>query len=263
MIDPQETVLWSASASVANNTSLALSDSIENYDEIVYYGSATRNYVASVKTEYPVVPGYINGGGPFICGRWGSGDNFLLCNGTQVFLSGNSGYVYSSYYWGKTSGGTGFIGGVAVNRYNDVRPYKIVGVKYTTADDRTLLWSATDNPYNTNITLSESVTGFNKIMVYGSGLENNNSVHVSKQIYQTQSGLMSCEPWCYTPWDTGYRCNYTIGCDCRINGQSGYIGSAWYMGLKRTSTDWVAGKWTGANVPKMVMPYRIYGLNRK
>lgn len=101
MIEPERTVLWSAASVSPNNTSITLNDSIFNYDEVAYYGSGTRstNLVVSVKTEYPVVPGVVQGGGPFYCGRWGSGDNFILNNGTQVFLSGNSGGVYSSFYW--------------------------------------------------------------------------------------------------------------------------------------------------------------------
>lgn len=265
MIEPIRTVLWSASSVVANNTSITLSDSINNYDEIVYYGSATRNTnnIVSVKTEYPVVSGVINEGGPFYFGKWGSGDTFLLCNGTQVFLSGTSGYVYSSYYWGRNNNTSTFVGALANNRASDVRPYKIEGLKYINASDRTLLWSASGNPYNTNISLSESVTAFDEIMVYGSGSENASGHHLSKQIYPTQSRAFGCEPWCYSPWATNYRCNYLLGCDLRISGNSGYVGSSWYMGINQTSTAWAAGKWTGTNTPKMMAPYRIYGINRK
>lgn len=263
MIDPKRTVLWSASSVAPNNTSITLSDSIDNYDELVYYGSAYRTWMVAVKNEYPVRPGVINGGGPFHFGRWGAGDNYLLANGTQMYLSGTSGQIVSSYYWGKTNGNTGFIGALVANRSNDVRPYKIEGLKYTTADDRTLLWSATGNPYDTNITLSESIAGFEKIMVYGSGRENQYGFHVSKQVYNTQSGTIGCEPWGYSPWATNFRCNYLLGSELRISGNSGHIGSAWYMGLNQTSTAWAAGKWTGTNMPKMLMPYEIYGINRK
>ena len=265
MIDPQRTVLWSAASVTSNNASITLSDSIYNYDEVVYYGSATRspNRTVAVKTEYPVLPG-INAGGPFYCGRWSYSDTYILTNGTQVFLSGNSGYVHSSFFWGKSNGNTAFTGALRVNNYSgDIRPYKIVGVKYTTADDRTLLWSATGNPYNKSITLSESITGFKEIMVYGSGAENTNGTHLSKQVYPTQSVTIGCEPWCYTPWTTEYRCNYVLGTDFRLSGNSGYVGSAWFMGLNRTNTAWAAGKWTGDNTPKMMIPYQIYGLNRK
>lgn len=266
MIDPERTVLWSAASVSPNNTSITLNDSIDNYDEIVYYGSASRSvgHIVSVKTEYPVRPGLINGGGPFYCGRWGTGDQYLLTNGTQMYLSGNSGAIYSSFYWGKANTGTGFVGALRTsNYYGDVRPYKIVGLKYTTADDRTLLWSATSNPYNKSITLTESITAFDEIMVYGSGRENQYGHHLSKQVYQSQSGLIGAEPWCYSPWATNYRCNYLLGADLRISGNSGYVGSAWYIGLNQTNTAWVAGKWTGDNMPRMMMPYEIYGINRK
>ena len=264
MIEPERTVLWSAASVSPNNTSITLNDSIFNYDEVVYYGSATRstNLVVSVKTEYPVIPGAILGGGPFYCGCWGSGDNYILNNGTQVFLSGNSGGVYSSYYWGKTHNGTGYVGSLNNNRTNDIRPYKIEGLKYTTADDLTLLWSSNENPYGKSLTLSESVTAFDKIMVYGSGAEYN-IYHVSKQVYKSQSGVIGAEPWCYTPWSTGYRCNYAVGCDLKISGTSGYVGSSWFMGIDRTNTAFAAGKWTGSAAPMMMVPYIIYGLNRK
>jgi len=263
MIDPDRTVLWSAAAVSPNNTSITLNDSIDNYDEIVYYGSASRSigHIVSVKTEYPVISGRINGGGPLHCGKWGTGDNFILANGTQVYLSGNSGGIYSSYYWGKQNNGTAFQGELTNNRYNDVRPYKIEGLKYTTADDRTLIWSSTGNPYGKSISLSESITAFDEIMVYGSGYDN--GYHVSKQVYQSQTGIIGAEPWCYSPWAYNYRCNYLLGCDFRINGNSGYVGSSWYMGLNQTNTTWAAGKWTGNNAPSMMVPYAVYGINRK
>ena len=34
--------------------------------------------------------------------------SWLLCNGTQVFLSGTSGFVASSYFWGKINNGTAY-----------------------------------------------------------------------------------------------------------------------------------------------------------
>lgn len=266
MIDPKHTVLWSAATPVANQSTITLSDSIDNYDEIIYYGSGARNtaLTVSVKTEYPVLSGVINGGGPFYWGKWGIGDSYLLCNGTQVFLSGNSGGVFSSYFWGKNNGNTNYTGSLANNRTADVRPYKIEGVKYSTSDDRTLLWSSTGNPYNTNISLSESITGFTDVMVYGSGTDGSaHGFNVSKQVYRAQSGIIACEPWCYSPWTNNYRCNYVLGCNFLINGNSGHVGSSWFMGINRTNTAWAAGKWTDTNAPKMMVPYAVYGLNRK
>lgn len=130
--EPTYTLLWSATnnAQQANNTSISLVDSIDNYDELVWYGSGTRNAVVSVATEYPVIPGKVNLGGPFYCGKWGQNDTWLLCNGTQCWVSGTSGYVASSYYWGKVDGGTSAAAAWVNNRTNDVRPYKLVGVKY-------------------------------------------------------------------------------------------------------------------------------------
>lgn len=131
--EPTYTLLWSAANPFANGYSFTLNDSIDNYDEIIYYGSADRggNTTVRVMTEYPVVPGHINAGGPFICNTWQTGNAYWLCNGTQCWISGTSGYVSASYYWGMQNGGTGF----EANRYTtarnaDVHPYKIVGVKY-------------------------------------------------------------------------------------------------------------------------------------
>lgn len=131
--EPTYTLLWSATNPFANGYSFTLNDSIDNYDEIIYYGSADRggNTTVRVMTEYPVVPGHINAGGPFICNTWQTGNAYWLCNGTQCWISGTSGYVSASYYWGMANGSTGF----EANRYTtarnaDVHPYKIVGVKY-------------------------------------------------------------------------------------------------------------------------------------
>ena len=127
-------LLWSADY-VNNFTTLTLNDSIDNYDELHYYCSGTRNggaHVINTVTEYPVVPGIINQGGPMYCGLWDLPSNlFILCNGTQCWLSGNSGYVNSSFFWGNSdTTATTYIGSLPTNRTHEVRPYKIVGVKY-------------------------------------------------------------------------------------------------------------------------------------
>lgn len=131
--EPTYTTLWETDTPFRNEYSFTLNDNIENYDEVIYYGSADRggNATVRVMTEYPVCPGHINAGGPFICNTWQTGNAYWLCNGTQVWISGTSGYVCDSYYWGMQNGGTGF----EANRYTtarnaDVHPYKIVGVKY-------------------------------------------------------------------------------------------------------------------------------------
>lgn len=127
-------LLWSADF-VNNYTSLTLNDSIDNYDEIHYYSSGTRNdstHVINTVTEYPVVPGIINQGGPMYCGLWNlPNDLYILCNGTQCWLSGNSGYVNSSFFWGNNSTtASTYAAAYNNNREQDIRPYKIVGVKY-------------------------------------------------------------------------------------------------------------------------------------
>ena len=131
--EPTYTTLWETTTPFANGYAITLNDSIDNYDELIYYGSADRggNATVRVMTEYPVCPGHSNAGGPFICNTWQTGNAYWLCNGTQVWISGTSGFISASYYWGMQNGGTGF----EANRYTtarnaDVHPYKIVGVKY-------------------------------------------------------------------------------------------------------------------------------------
>jgi hypothetical protein len=130
--EPTYTLLWSASSAFRNQYSIVLNDSIDNYDEVIYYGSANRDTnTVKVATEYPVYPGAINLGGPAFCGNWQTSNTYELWNGTQVWLSGTSGYVNNSYYWGMQNGGTGYeSNNYSTPRNADVHPYKIVGVKY-------------------------------------------------------------------------------------------------------------------------------------
>lgn len=131
--EPRYTLLWYTDSAFRNGYTIELNDTIDHYDELIYYGSANRgnNATVVVMTEYPVITGQINGGGPYTCNRWETGNNYALCNGTQMWVSGNSGCVSASYYWGMKNAGTGF----EANRYttarnSDVHPYMIVGVKY-------------------------------------------------------------------------------------------------------------------------------------
>lgn len=266
MSDVKRTVLWSADTVQPNNTSITLNDTIDNYDEIIYYGSGTRTYCPCVMTEYPVISGQLNLGGPFFFGNWGATDGFVLCNGTQVFLSGNSGFVASSYYWGKNASNTAYAASLVTNRTNDVRPYMIVGVKYPDNYDRTLLWSSehTAQLYNTNITLNETVNHFDEIMVLGSGFENGGvgCRHASKNIYNTQDKVIGCDAWAYTPWKLAEKHNLVIGQEMRISGNSGYIGSGYFMGMGNQTTGWAAGKWNADYQFSGTAPYAIYGLKR-
>lgn len=264
MKEPEKTVLWSADSVAPNQSSITLSDSIDNYDEVIFYGSGTRNYVPNVQTNYPVISGQVNLGGPFFVGKWGTGDSWLLCNGTQVYLSGTSGFVASSYFWGKTDGGTAYNASLVNNRVNDIRPYKIVGVKYPKNYDRTLIWSATENEYGKNITLSEPVTHFKEIEVRASGFETAapGCHHAGKNIYNTQPRLMGCDAWAYSPWKVSDRHNLIIGNEMRVSGNSGFIGSGYYFGMGSNTTAWAAGKWTDW-IEQAIMPYEVYGLQRK
>lgn len=267
MSDVKRTVLWSADSVQPNNTSITLNDSIDNYDEIIYYGSGTRTYCPCVMTEYPVISGQLNLGGPFFFGNWGATDTFVLCNGTQVFLSGTSGFVASSYYWGKNASNTAYAASLVTNRTNDVRPYMIVGVKYPKNFDRTLIWSSehTAQLYNTNITLNETVNHFDEIMVLGSGFENGGvgCRHTSKNIYNTQDKIMGCDAWAYTPWKLQEKHNLVIGQEMRLSGNSGYIGSGYFMGMSNQITAWTAGKWNTNFQFSGTAPYAIYGLKRR
>lgn len=267
MREPERTVLWSADSVQPNNTSIELNDSIDNYDELIYYGSATRTYCPCVMTYYPVVSGQLNLGGPFFYGVWTTGASYDLCNGTQMFLSGNSGFVGSSYYWGKQNNGTAYEAALVNNRTSDVRPYKIVGVKYPKNDDRTVIWLSdhTDTIYNTNIQLSEPVTHFKTIEVLGSGYEASNvgCRHTSKNIYNTQPRAMGCDAWAYTPWKIAEKHNLVIGQELRLSGNSGHIGSGYYMGMGNQSTAWAAGKWTTDYQFSATAPYKIFGVDRK
>lgn len=129
-------------------------------------------------------------------------------------------------------------------------------------DKRSLLWESTGNDYNTDITLSEPVTHFDQIMVYGSGLENDDTMHVSKNVYRTQDKLMGCDAWCYSPWNTGFQANYILAANLKISGNSGHIGGSMYWGIGSKNATWAAGKWTGTEAPKMLMPWKIFGLGR-
>ena len=267
MREPERTVLWSADTVQPNNTSITLNDSIDNYDELIYYGSGTRTYCPCVMTEYPVIKGELNLGGPFFFGNWGATDGFELCNGTQMFLSGTSGFVASSYYWGKNASNTAYAASLVNNRANDVRPYKIVGVKYPKNYDRTLIWSSnhTEQLYETNIQLSEPVTHFEEIAVLGSGFENAGvgCRHASKNIYNTQPRVMGCDAWAYTPWKLAEKHNLVIGQEMRLSGNSGHIGSGYFMGMGNQTTAYAAGKWTTDYQFSATAPYAIYGLERR
>jgi len=267
MSDVKRTVLWSAETVQPNNTSITLNDSIDNYDEIIYYGSGTRTYCPCVMTDYPVISGQLNLGGPFFFGNWRATDDFVLCNGTQVFLSGTSGFVASSYYWGKNAGSTAYAASLVNNRTNDVRPYMIVGVKYPDNYDRTLIWSSehTAQLYETNIQLSEPVTHFKEIAVLGSGFENGGvgCRHASKNVYNTQPRIMGCDAWAYTPWKLAEKHNLVIGQEMRLSGNSGHIGSGYYLGMGNQTTAYAAGKWNTDYQFSATAPYAIFGVDRK
>lgn len=133
-VQPTYTVLWHTDSPFANMYSFTMSQSIDNFDELIVYGSANRDNAFWIDCEnrYVVDPGKINMCCSYYNGTWGTSDtSHILCNGTQVWLSGTSGRVTSSYYMGQTNNSTAWCGRKSTTaRVQDVHPYKIVGVKY-------------------------------------------------------------------------------------------------------------------------------------
>lgn len=131
---PSYSTLWTSSATFTNNYTFTLSDSIDNYDELIIYGSAIRDNSAwyiDCQNRYFVDKGKINLCCSYYNGTWATASNsHILCNGTQMMLSGNSGNILSSFYMGQAAGSTSWAGGKYNNRIDDVHPYKIIGVKY-------------------------------------------------------------------------------------------------------------------------------------
>jgi len=128
------TTLWETSTPFNNMYSITLNDSIDNYDELIVYGSANRDntHYINCENEYVVDKNAINFCNSFYNGCWSvDANSHILCNGTQLLLSGTSGRVTSSYYMGQNAGTTAWCGwkGTAA-RVQDVHPYKIVGAKY-------------------------------------------------------------------------------------------------------------------------------------
>lgn len=269
MKEPIRKVLWSAASQQASNSTITLNDSIDNYDELWFYGSGTRNAMCPcIITEYPVIPGVLNLGGPFFVGQWGSGtNNYELCNGTQIYLSGNSGLIATSFYFGKANGSTAWAAANTTNRDLDVRPYKILGIKYKNDTDSTIVWSSTgSNLYNTDITLSESINHFDNLIVYGSGYETgtNGCHHAGKVIFQVQdaSKVMNVGVWAYTPWKYTDKHNLVIGQELLLKGNSGHIRSAYYWGMGSNTTAYAAGRWATDYSMSAIQPYKIVAYGR-
>ena len=123
--------LWETNTPFRNLYSITLNDSIDNYDELIVYGSANRNtFTLKTENKYAVVPNTINQCGCYYAGRWDTASTYLLLNGTEMRLSGKSGYVDSSYFLGQSNNSTTWSQAVYnTARSSDLHPYKIVGVK--------------------------------------------------------------------------------------------------------------------------------------
>lgn len=131
-------------------------------------------------------------------------------------------------------------------------------------DPRTLLWETSGNMYNQNFRLSEPATHYDKLMIYSSGAEYvDRGVNLGKNVYKTQNSRMGCDACGYSPWRIDFSANYMLGCDIKIEGDSGHVGSAYYIGIGSNTNTYAAGKWIDANAPKMLQPYKIYGLDHK
>ena len=125
-------LLWSTSNPFRNLYSITLNDSIDNYDEYIVYGSASRgtSFVLDTENKYVVVKNTVNQGGCYYAGRWENGNTYILENGTEVRLSGNSGFVGSSYFIGQNNNSTAWASTVFnTARSSDIHPYKIIGVR--------------------------------------------------------------------------------------------------------------------------------------
>lgn len=134
-VQPTYTVLWHTNSPFANMYSFTLNQSIDNFDELIVKGSASRDsskWFINCENRYVVDPGKINMCCSYYNGAWSTASNaHILCNGTQVWISGNSGRVTSSYFMGQNAGSTAWCGSKMTGaRVEDVHPYEIVGVKY-------------------------------------------------------------------------------------------------------------------------------------
>ena len=129
---PTYTTLWETNSPFSNFYSITLNDSIDNYDEFIVYGSANRDSQRFFDTQnkYVVTKNSINRCPCFVGGRWNDGSTYILMNGTDMRLSGTSGYITSSFFVGQDNGTSNFTKGVYNTARNvDLHPYKIVGVK--------------------------------------------------------------------------------------------------------------------------------------
>lgn len=131
---PSYTVLWHTDSPFANMYSFTLSQSIDNFDELIVKGSANRDdtHFINCENRYVVDPGKINMCCSYYNGTWSTAnDTHILCNGTQVWISGTSGRVTSSFFMGQTNASTAWCGWKSTGaRVQDIHPYEIVGVKY-------------------------------------------------------------------------------------------------------------------------------------
>lgn len=124
--------LWHADSAFRNMYSITLNDSIDNYDEYIVYGSAMRagGMGLNTRNRYVVVSGSANMCGCYYAGKWDLNSTFILVNGTEMTLSGTSGYIGSSYFFGQNNNSTAWVETTYnTARTSDLHPYKIVGVK--------------------------------------------------------------------------------------------------------------------------------------
>ena len=111
-------------------SAITLNDDLNYYDEYIVYGSGYRgNLYLDTQNRYFVSHNEINQGGPYYAGRWSDTETYILLNGTEMWLSGTSGYISSSYFIGEGNNTTAWAQGIFNNRNHDVHPYKIVGIK--------------------------------------------------------------------------------------------------------------------------------------
>lgn len=134
-VAPVSSVLWESSNQTANNYSITLSESIYNFKRVAIYGSGHRdqNAFACSLREFEVPePGEPIVASVFALDGWNTAQTFALANGTNMNLSGTSGFVGDSWYFGMTTGATPTFAAMRrLNDPSDIRPYKIVGIDKT------------------------------------------------------------------------------------------------------------------------------------
>jgi hypothetical protein len=127
-------ILWSGTTANGLRTG-ALNDSLDNYDMLELYGSGTDAGQAFTRVPiyHPFNSSYM-AVNVYTLTPWAN-TNYSLCAGQRMqFPTHTSFSAGSSYFFGMTNNGTGWAGGNYTSRPQDIRLYRIDGVKYNTGE---------------------------------------------------------------------------------------------------------------------------------